>query len=138
MKNDENPDKLNFIHDKLIKAITRDEKFILSDKVYKKNHYGFYQERNIVITNKAIYNLKKKSLKRRIEIKIIQAITVSKISDEFIIHCINDEYDYLFYSSSKKEIIDVIAKYYKIETNKEILIYELSEKSLTKYVTTKK
>ena len=39
MENNDNPDKLNFYNDKLIKAITRDEIFILSDKVYKKNHY---------------------------------------------------------------------------------------------------
>jgi hypothetical protein len=37
------------------------EKVIFSDKINKINHYGFNQERNILITNKALYNLKKKS-----------------------------------------------------------------------------
>jgi len=138
MENDDNPDKLNFFNDKLIKAITRDENFILSDKVYKKNHYGIYQTRNIVITNKAIYNLKKKQLKRRIDFKTIAGITFSSISEEFIIHCNDDEYDYHFYSKDKKEIIEAIIKYYYNETNDEIKLFLINEKNLSNYVTTKK
>ena len=36
------------------------ETLILSDKIIKINRYNMSQERNIIITNKAVYNLKKK------------------------------------------------------------------------------
>ena len=138
MEDNDNHDKLNFNNDKLIKAIIRDEIFILSDKIEKKNHYGFYQKRNIILTNKALYNLKKKQLKRRIDLKTIAGITFSSISDQFIIHCNDDEYDYHFYSKDKRNIIEAIIKYYYNETNSEIKLYELNEKDLSGYVTTKK
>ena len=65
-------DFLNFAKDHNIKTnITRDEVIEFSDKLYKYNKFGFKQERNIVITNKAIYNLKKTQLKRKIDIKSI-------------------------------------------------------------------
>ena len=38
------------------------EKVIYSDKINKINHYGFNQERSILITDKAVYNLKKKGM----------------------------------------------------------------------------
>ena len=55
-------DFLNMIKDSdIVKSITREEPIFFSDKVFKKNHYGFNQERTLIITNKAIYNLKKKN-----------------------------------------------------------------------------
>jgi len=54
-------DHLNFRNDKDIKGIIGTEELLFSDKLVKVNHYGFSQERNILITNKGIYNLKKKS-----------------------------------------------------------------------------
>ena len=54
-------DHLNFRNDKDIKAIIKNEVLLFSDKIIKVNHYGFSQERNILITDKSIYNLKKKS-----------------------------------------------------------------------------
>ena len=68
------------------------------------------QERNIVITNKAIYNLKKKSnffpnlaLKRRIDISLIRGLSISKITDEFVIHGNDVEYDYDYVSARRKK-----------------------------------
>ena len=43
-----------------IQAIIGDEKVLYSGTVYKKNRFGFKQERSIVVTNKAVYNLKKR------------------------------------------------------------------------------
>ena len=56
-------DHLNFRNDKDIKAIIKNEELLLSDKVIKINRYGLSQERNILVTNLNIYNLKKKSNK---------------------------------------------------------------------------
>ena len=61
MENSEGRDYLNFKNEKTIKSIIGDEELLFSDKLIKINRYGLSQERNILITNKAIYNLKKKS-----------------------------------------------------------------------------
>ncbi len=57
-----------------------------------------HQDRNIVITNQAVYNFKKTSLKRRIDINVIKGISLSRITDEFVIHCIDSEHDYNYKS----------------------------------------
>ncbi len=55
-------DSLNFAHDEdILKLIGDDDKMLLSYQVIKVNRYGLSQERNMVITQKNIYNLKKKS-----------------------------------------------------------------------------
>ena len=76
--------------------VTRGEKIEFSDKIIKINKYGFKQERNIIITDKAVYNLKKTSIRRRIDLKVIKGITLSKTSNEFVIHCKEEEYDYQY------------------------------------------
>ena len=132
-------DYLNMIKDpELIRQITREEPILFSDKIIKKNRFGFNQERNIIITNKALYNLKKKDLKRRILLIMIRGITISSLNDEFIIHCNDSEYDYHYSSNRKKIIIEIISKYYYIETNQELKLFSLSMKSLDTFVTTKK
>ena len=63
-------DFLNLSQNHAVKSnITRDEEIQFTDKINKKDNYFWAQERNIIITNKAIYNLKKFQLKRRIDIK---------------------------------------------------------------------
>ena len=132
-------DYLNMIKDpELIRQITREEPILFSDKIIKKNRFGFNQERNLIITNKALYNLKKKDLKRRILLIMIRGITISSLNDEFIIHCNDSEYDYHYSSNRKKIIIEIISKYYYIETNQELKLFSLSMKSLDTFVTTKK
>ncbi len=119
------------------KDIIKEEIIKFSDKVMKINKYGFKQERNILVTDKAIYNLKKTSLKRRIDFKAIVGITVSKLSNEFVIHGKDIDYDYHFISPRKKTIIEIIAKNYKAINKEELALFEINEKSLAKYVTTK-
>ena len=53
-------DYLQFAGEKSLTEIIKDEKVLFTDKINKINRYGLTQERNILITNKAIYNLKKK------------------------------------------------------------------------------
>jgi hypothetical protein len=53
-------DYLNFAEEKSLSIIIGNEKVLFTDKINKINRYGLTQERNIMITNKAIYNLKKK------------------------------------------------------------------------------
>ncbi len=61
MEDEADKDHLNFKKDNDILKQIKDEILLLSDKIIKVNRYGLSQERNIVITNKSIYNLKKKS-----------------------------------------------------------------------------
>ena len=61
MEDEADKDHLNFKKDNDILKQIQDEILLLSDKIIKVNRYGLSQERNIVITNKSIYNLKKKS-----------------------------------------------------------------------------
>ena len=54
-------DYLKVAGDKSLQKLIGDEVLLFTDKINKINRYGLTQERNILITNKAIYNLKKKS-----------------------------------------------------------------------------
>ena len=53
-------DYLNFAKDKSLVKLIGDEELLFTDKINKINRYGLTQERNIIITENAIYNLKKK------------------------------------------------------------------------------
>ena len=54
-------DHLNFRNDKFIKDMIGNEELLFSDKIVKINKFGVTQERNILVTTRNIYNLKKKS-----------------------------------------------------------------------------
>jgi serum/glucocorticoid-regulated kinase 2 len=131
-------DYMKLLGDKSILEIIKDEQILFTDKVTKTNRFGFSQERIIMVTNKAIYNLKKKSLKRRIEIASILGITISKLTDEFVIHGNESEYDYDYVSWRRKKIIECISKGFIEITKKEMKLCELEQKSLKNCVTTKK
>jgi len=132
-------DFLNFTKDFTIKNnVTREEEIQFSDTVQKINKNGWKQSRNLVLTDKAIYNLKKKELKRRIDYTKIIGITLSKQSDEFVIHCLEMDYDYQFISQKKKTIVEIIAKNYEIIKEEELKLFEINVKNLNQFVTTKK
>ena len=132
-------DFLNFTKDFTIKNnVTREEEIQFSDTVQKINKNGWKQSRNLVLTDKAIYNLKKKELKRRIDYTKIIGITLSKQSDEFVIHCLELDYDYQFISQKKKTIVEIIAKNYELIKEEELKLFEINVKNLNQFVTTKK
>ena len=53
-------DYLKFAGEKSLEKLIGNEKLLFTDKINKINRYGLTQERNIIITENAIYNLKKK------------------------------------------------------------------------------
>ena len=62
----------------------------------------------MMITDRALYNLKlnnRKKYQRRISYELLESVTMSMISDEFVLH-IPSEYDYRLMSNMKREIID--------------------------------
>ena len=75
--------------------------------------------------------------KRRIEMEDIAGITISKITDQFIVHCKNDEYDYLYISPNRLKIIEILETVYEANQQTELLFYIATEKDLTKYVINK-
>ena len=99
--------------------------FIFQIKSKKKNLslISKVQERNFVITDLAIYNFKGNDLKRRIKIEDLKAITISKLSDQFIIHGNQNEYDYLFISQNRTKIINILQNVYENLTHKNFVIY---------------
>ena len=129
-------DTLNFKNDSEIKAILSHEEIYYSGKLIKVSggFFGSKQERNIIITDKAVYNLKEKEKKRRIDLENIAGITISRVTDQFIIHCKNDEYDYLYISPNRFKIIEILETIYEANLQNELLFYIANEKDLSKYV----
>ena len=140
MKMNEKNDKLNFEDITAIKDKIGDETIYFTDKVQKKNLSLItkIQERNFLITDVAIYNFKGNELKRRIKLKNLKGITIAKLSDQFIIHGNQNEYDYLFISPERKKIISTIQNVYELSTGKNLLFCIKNEKDLSKFVVTKK
>ncbi|ETO30714.1 hypothetical protein RFI_06406, partial [Reticulomyxa filosa] len=82
------------------------EKVIFSDNLIKINKRSKEQERVLLITDKAVYNLKPKEYhkcQRRIDIDKIVSVSEAKDSDEFTIH-VPEEYDYRYKTVCAKHI----------------------------------
>lgn len=90
------------------------EEVVFSDFVVKINRKEKKQTRVLLITNKALYNLKPNDFgncKRRIALDLIGAITLSTSSDEFAVH-VPEEYDYRYSSAKKDSIAQVLQSLY--------------------------
>ena len=131
-------DLLNIKEENSILSLLKNEKLYYSDVITKINHYGLSQERSIILTDVALYNMKKKELKRRIPYKEILGITFSNLSNEFVIHGNNCQYDYHYNSQDKTLIISLIIFFYAEDNSSQIKLCEVPEKSLKNFVTGKK
>ena len=131
-------DNLSFANDKDILKTTNNEKLLFSDNIIKINRYNMSQERTFLITEAAVYNLKKKSLKRKIELKNIRGITISNLTDEFVIHGLEIEYDYHYVSAKRNSIVQILAQAFSNLTKKELKLCQVNDNSLKNYVTQKK
>ena len=105
-------DKLGLENNQDIRSKIGEEKIIYSDKMSKINNSLFTktQERIILVTDLAIYNIKGNEIKRRIKIEDLKGITVSKVSNQFIIHGNQNEYDYLLIYGNRKKFIIILSK----------------------------
>lgn len=116
------------------------EKLIFADKIKKTNMFEWTQERTLVITNFAIYNIHKKDIKRQISIKdvggISKTVPPSKVL-EFTIH-VPSTYDYRFESARRDIIVDVLKRLYLIEFKTNCPIYHIEAKDLKGFTTTEK
>ena len=133
-------DNLNFANDAEIKAMIGHETVYYSDKIIKVRQglFSSNQERNILITDEAIYNLKGKEKKRSFKIEHLSGITISRMSDQFVVHGKNEEYDYLYSSPNRLKIIEILEEIYEYLTQNELLFSIINEKDLSKFVVSKK
>ena len=127
----------------IIKVVNKDinnklsgEKIIFSDSIIKINKKLVEQKRILIITEQALYNFKENSLKRRIPVKSIKAITVSRTSDEFVIHGEDTEYDYHYKYKNNRKIIQILAAVYYYATFHKLNFALVKEEKLAEYVTT--
>ena len=132
------------IHDTLkignnpeIKSLICHETLYFSGKVTKIRSWRLNCERNFVITDQAIYNLKNFNCKRKIEIQKLKGLTISKVNNQLVIHGEGNEYDYLIDSPLKFILVETIEKVYESLTGKELLFSIQGGKNLKEFVTTK-
>eukprot|EP01083_Nonionella_stella_P049214 131245_1 len=115
------------------------ERVMFSAVVNKINRKGKSQKRVLIITDKAVYNVKPnkyKDLKRRVSLDSIQTMSASSSSGEFVIH-IPSEYDYHFQSDKCVRICKIIRTCAKKKNTKiEMTVFE--KESLADLVTKKK
>ena len=138
-------DNLGFQNNQDIKNKIGEETIYFSAKMQKiatekRISFSFLtnQDRNLLITNLAIYNLNGTEIKRRIKIQDIKAITVSKTSNQFIIHGNQSEYDYLFVYKDRKKIAKILQSAFEAQTGKDLLFCKKEDKDLSKFVVGKK
>ncbi|KAG2393751.1 hypothetical protein C9374_007282 [Naegleria lovaniensis] len=92
-----------------IKKEFGDCQLLYSGLVQKINKRYLVQDRKLLVTDQAVYNLDNDlKVLRRIPFKEISGISVSTMRDGFFILKVPDEYDYLFSSPAKTEIIKAI------------------------------
>lgn len=114
------------------------EKLLFADKVKKTNMFEWTQERTLVITNHAVYNIHKKDVKRCILIRDIGGISKTvppSKAIEFTIH-VPTTYDYRFSSPHRDAIIDLLKRLVLIESRKNCPIYHITFKDLKDFTTT--
>ncbi|CDW73477.1 UNKNOWN [Stylonychia lemnae] len=134
-------DYLSFRHDtEILSALDkqRNEKIIFSTGVIKYNRFGMKQERNLLLTNVYLSNLKKKTFQRKIPIVKVKAATKSTQEGclEFIVH-VKQEYDYRFVCDERDEFFRALKKVYYDLNGENLPIYGPNTR-LKDYATSKK
>ena len=130
-------DFLSFSKDPEILSAIKSNYILYSNKIQKMNSFIIKPERNLVVTATSIYIFQNKKLKKILKFEDIKGITLSTMSNEFIIHRIN-QYDIHYLCSDKIRLICSIIKAYEKCMKTPITICEIREKSLKPYATTKK
>eukprot|EP01084_Bolivina_argentea_P133039 234769_1 len=115
------------------------EKVVLSVKLIKINKRGKEQDRLLLLTDKALYNLKPKDIKkcqRRIGFEKLVSVTISTTSQEFAIH-IPEEYDYRYKTGYKDRIVAVLSELYKRKEDKTLSVNKIQHDKLLAVTVTK-
>jgi len=114
----------------------------LSLSLIKINRKGKEQNRVMLITDKAIYNLMPRDYskcRRRIRLENVASVTFSKVTTEFAIH-VPEEYDYRFKAaddSAKNSVKKVLAEVYKQKVKSSLRVQEVDQANLNEVTVTK-
>ncbi len=126
------------------KIFLSNEEVYFIDEVEKINKFGFGQKRYLILTNKAIYNIKSSffsntlTLKRRISYNNIKGLTFEPDYKRIVIHGDNIEYDYYYEIQFVKKVVAYISAFYETENSKPLKLAPIQKDiSLKSYVTTK-
>ena len=116
--------------------ILNNEELLFSNQItkIKKNTA---EERVIVLTNKFLYNLKGKKYRSKIDIRNITGITISKVSDEFVVHTCEIEYDFHYSCEKRTLILEILARVYYFLTRAKLDLSLVEDDMLDHYVTQK-
>ena len=100
--------KKDYLDIKASPNLVNNEEVLYSTAITKFNDDGDRQERSFVITDQAIYNIRAKTIKRRVQLEKLEAITKSINSSEFLLH-FKKENDYRYSSFNRRnEIIETL------------------------------
>ena len=116
--------------------ILNNEELLFSNSItkIKKNTA---EDRIIALTNKYLYNLKGKKYRSKIDIRNITGITISKISEEFVIHTCEIEYDFHYTSEKRTLILELLARIYFFLSRAKLDLSLVEDDMLDHYVTQK-
>lgn len=127
--------------EELLKQLTG-ESIIFSCPIEKKNNWGVWQERRLVITDHAMYNVKDgQAIQRRIRLNCINALSRCVHQEgllQFVVH-VRDEYDYHLRSLNADDLTFIILQVetaYQNINKKDLPIYLVPEE-LEEHMTTK-
>lgn len=111
-------------------VIEQGEEMVFADQIVKLNRRSKPERRDLVITTTAIYMIMRKkkkgevvySVTRRTLITSIGSISLSTLSDNYIVIHVPSEYDNLFENDKKTEIATVLCECYENSTGRELAI----------------
>ena len=131
-------DLLSWAEDDNIKKLINNEKIYYSDFISKISRFGLNQDRIILLTDKNLYYMKNKSINLTIPYEEILGITLSKTTNEFILHIKKEEQDFYLTSKNRNLAISQISKLYNSITKKNLKLCEVDQKNIKHYITSKK
>lgn len=108
------------------------ERVLYSSFIVKINSRSKAQERVLVITDQAVYNVLPSDYskcKRRIEFELLESVTMSQISEEFVLH-VPSQYDYRLHSLRKKEIVECLKRAYQGALRADLPVHLTTEAKL--------
>merc|ERR1719367_2401204 len=118
------------------------EKVKLSLSLIKINRKGKEQNRVMLITDKAVYNLMPRDVskcRRRIRLENVASVTFSRVTNEFAIH-VPEEYDYRFKAAdatAKTYVKNVLSGVYKQKVKSSLRVQEVDQANLNEVTVTK-
>jgi serum/glucocorticoid-regulated kinase 2 len=118
------------------------EKVKLSLSLIKINRKGKEQNRVMLITDKAIYNLMPRDYskcRRRIRLENVASVTFSSVTNEFAIH-VPEEYDYRFKAAdatAKTYVKNVLSDVYKQKVKSSLRVQVVDQANLNEVTVTK-